>query len=93
MSRRCGNEIRIGLKQRAMGKRYTFCGKFNAKGYPCKDNRCKYSPCFEWVELLENTDIFKDSIYEDPEFIPKDQMAKMKNKPLSDKENPYNNAM
>ena len=61
--------------------------------YPCKDNRCKYSPCCEWVELLENTDIFKDSIYEDPEFIPKDQMAKMKNKPLSDKENPYNNAM
>ena len=83
------NEIRLGLKQRAKAKRFTFCNRYNTKGYPCKDGHCKFSPCFEWADLLK-TDILSGTVYDDPMFMPKGQ-GKPQVPSVEDKENPYNN--
>ena len=36
------NEIRLAFKKVAKEKTLTYCLKYNAKGVPCADSRCRY---------------------------------------------------
>ena len=47
------NEIRLAFKKVAKEKTLTYCLKYNAKGVPCADGRCRYYPCCDWLELNE----------------------------------------
>ena len=38
------NEIRLTFKKVAKEKTLTYCLKYNAKGVPCADGRCRYYP-------------------------------------------------
>ena len=41
------NEIRLAFKKIAKEKQLIYCPKFNAKGVPCADGKCRYYPCSE----------------------------------------------
>ena len=47
------NQLRLAFKKIAKEKQLIYCLKFNAKGVPCADGKCRYYPCCEWSQLYE----------------------------------------
>ena len=47
------NQLRLAFKKIAKEKHLVYCLKFNARGVPCADGKCRYYPCCEWSQLYE----------------------------------------
>ena len=83
------NRIRLAFKQQCKGSDQTYCVRYNTKGLPCADGRCRYYPCVKWHDLLE-TDApagLKGTFYEGMPALmaPKKRMAPLN--PIQDNSN------